>query len=453
FPLWALKTLTGSLKEIDLSIGVLEVLIRTVDRELSEERIKNAVELLERVQGSLKPLLKREKLKEGFIKWLKSLEEVKVEDDEVEDVIVYLYKNMQEEVALWEEDKVIIKLKDWARLKEKSITEREFISLLERVFNVESSKTQEELREKIKGRINQLGYPLWLLRYVLRAEIGKALDNINRFIKTDFKLAEDNLKDILQDLRPYETLLSTNLSSDVLKQGLYLWLGEKHISNIDVDVFTSYLKVNLPKEPYQWEEKDLEDSLKEYEFLKKLSEIFNVDFSLSLRNLKEEIKRKIQESPYPFWSFELVEDEEVRKIAEEIRKFLTFTYDLNLNAIEIEQLLDLIHKKENILKDVFGDYKAKELFLSWLKDILNFDENLLEVADEIRRKMPVEDYYWNKDRVENWIHKNLTNLISEKKKERIKEKIRTTQRDLREILIEIVDKYPQICNILEDLLK
>ncbi len=458
FPLWALKTLTEGLKEPDLkalihSINALGFLIRTVDRELGEERIKNIFKLLQQTQGSLKPLLKREKLKEGFIKWLKSLEEVKVEDDEVEEVIDYLYKNMQGEVGLWDEDKVIIKLKDWVRLKEKSITEREFISLLEKIFNVESSKTQEELREKIKGRINQLGYPLWLLRYVLRAEIGKALDNINRFIKTEFKLAEENLKEMLKDLRPYETLLSTNLSSDVLKQGLYLWLREKHISNIDVDVFTSYLKVNLSEEPYQWEEKDLEDSLKKYEFLKKLSEIFNVDFSLSLKDLKEEIKRKIQDSPYPFWSFELLEDEVVRKIAEELKKFLTPTYDLNLNAIEIEQLLDLIHKKENILKDAFGDYKAKELFLSWLKNILNFDEGLLEVADEIRRKMSVEDYYWNKDKVENWIHKSLANLISEKKKERIKEKIRTTQRDLREILIKIVDKYPQICNVLEDFLK
>lgn len=453
FPLWALKALTGGLEGIDLSIKMLEFLIKAVDRELKEDVLKKYVQLLEQVQDSLKPLLNREKLKEGFAKWLKSLEEVKVEDDEVEEVIEYLYKNMQEEVALWEEDKVIIKLKDWERLKEKSITEREFISLLERIFNVESSKTQEELREKIKERINQLGYPLWLLRYVFKAEIGKALENINRFIKTEFRLAEDNLEEMLKDLKPYETLLSTNLSSDVLKDGLYLWLREKHISNIDVDVFTSYLKVNLPKEPYQWEEKDLEDSLKKYELLKKLSGIFNVDSSLPLRDFKEVIKRKIQDSPYPFWSFELIEDEEVRRIAEEIRKLLTSSYDLNLNTVEIERLLDLIYEKEDILKDVFVDYKAKELFLSWLKDILNFDEDLLEVADEIRRKMPGEDYYWNKDRVENWIHKNLTNLISEKKKEKIKEKIKTTQRDLREILIEIIDKYPQVCNILEDILK
>lgn len=451
FPLWSLKSFGKEEKSLNLSLEVLDFLI-SKEKYLNENIIERSINLLKMNQTNLKPLLNKDKLKEGFVIWLKSLEEVKIEDEEVEEVIGYLRKNMQEEVVLWKEDKVIIKLKDWEKIREKTKNEREFISSLEEIFNIQTSKTQEDLREKIKARINDLGYPLWLLRYVLRVEIGEALKNIEDFIKRERKLSEEILKESLENIRPYESLLSKNLSTDVLKEGFSQWVKEKSVFNIDLDSFYSYLKANLNKDPYQWGEKDLEDTLRKYEFSKKLSEVFDVDLANSITELRENIKKKVQDSLYPFWSFSLLEgDEEYVELVEEIINFLTSIHNLDIS--EIERLSKMINRKGNSLKEAIKEQRSKELFLKWLEDILGFNENVDEIADEVRRSMSAEDYYWNKDKVENWIRRNLGNLISERKKERVKEKIKTTQKDLREILIELIDKYPQICSILEDILK
>lgn len=52
-----------------------------------------------------------------FKKWLKSIEGIEISSEDIEEVIDYIRKNMQEEVASWTEGKVREKVKDW-KLKE-----------------------------------------------------------------------------------------------------------------------------------------------------------------------------------------------------------------------------------------------------------------------------------------------------------------------------------------------
>jgi hypothetical protein len=57
--------------------------------------------------------LKEEKIKQGFDVFLKDIESVNITKAEIDEVVQYLYQNMQEEIASWEDEKVESKVKDW----------------------------------------------------------------------------------------------------------------------------------------------------------------------------------------------------------------------------------------------------------------------------------------------------------------------------------------------------
>jgi len=451
-PVWSLKELAQNNKGILLAIGAIDYIIKTLDRDLLEDKIRSILDILKYTKIDLKLLLNPKSFKEGFAKWLKSLDDIGVEDGDIEEIIEYLSRNMQEEVAYWTEDKVRLKLKDWKIERDKNKYELEFVRTLKEIFKLESVQTQIELKDLLRKYIDQtLGYPLWILKKVIGIEdINRAIKSIEDFVRTDYKLSQDQIRSLLDDLKPYKDLISANLKPNIIEQGLSQWLKERNIPEKDINDCLEFIRNNIKNPPHLWEEKDLEECLIRFEFTQNIMSIFNIEDVNNVEDLRHRIKDRVHSFLYPFWSFELIENPELTEAIRDLHKFILSNIPYPVE--HIKNLSDKLKKNFGLLKDTINDRMARDLFIHWLKGILGFEDELINIAEEIRRKMPTEEYYWNKDRVENWIYNNFKTLISEKKKERLREKIKSTDKDLKTILLEIIDKYPQIISDLEVLL-
>ena len=64
-------------------------------------------------------IIKKEEAESLFGEWLKQIENVDISDTEINEVIEYTKTNMQEEVASWSEDKVVLKVYKWRLEKDK----------------------------------------------------------------------------------------------------------------------------------------------------------------------------------------------------------------------------------------------------------------------------------------------------------------------------------------------
>ena len=117
FPIYVFKFAENINENMKNAIDTIFNIIQSTDSELTYEKIKEYLKTIENVRYELFILIDRENPKDLFIKWLKSIEGVKISSEEIEGVIEYIKRNMQEEVASWIEDKVREKVKDWDREK------------------------------------------------------------------------------------------------------------------------------------------------------------------------------------------------------------------------------------------------------------------------------------------------------------------------------------------------
>jgi hypothetical protein len=85
--------------------------------------------------------------KTGFNKYLKSIEVVNIQDNEVEEAIDFLTKHLEETVGLWTETEVYDKLKDWRMNKDNEEKKRREEEELKK-------QEEEELRKKEEERQN-----------------------------------------------------------------------------------------------------------------------------------------------------------------------------------------------------------------------------------------------------------------------------------------------------------
>lgn len=112
FPLWSIKHLqiNDNLKK---TVDEIFVLTKTPDSEIGYEDVKRVLGYIKSNELDLELNLKEEKIKQGFDVFLKGIESVNITQAEIDEAVQYLYQNMQEEIASWEEEKVKSKVKDW----------------------------------------------------------------------------------------------------------------------------------------------------------------------------------------------------------------------------------------------------------------------------------------------------------------------------------------------------
>jgi len=458
-PMWSLIYLPYISEDVKQAIKAIDELNRSVDKELSEDRIKKICELIKKVKTDLRLIMKKEKAEEGFKKWLKNYKDIRIDENEIEEVKEYLYKNLQEEVALWNEDKVYIKIKEWMIEKEEERHKMNLVRSICDLFNLQNINNFQKLREEIKNFINnELGYPLWTIKYILKIEeIHNIIEFIENFIKNDIEPSRDQVERFLRLLELRKNMLCVNLDSEIAKQGIHEWLKINHktIDNDYVNIYLEFLKASLNKEPYNWEEKDLQDYIIYFEFQKLLAELFDINANCirTPEDLKLKIKSQIVDKTYPFWAIGLTSDEEVNKIIERLSNYITSNTSYSLE--EIENLYKSLKVNLEKINSIWKPSEIEKLYHYWLREILGIEGDITKLVSEIKRRMNNEEYYWKKDKVENWVRKNqgsLIMLIFEEKKEKILEKIKNTDKDLREILIQLLEDYPQIIAKLDELL-
>ena len=458
YPIWSLKSYVRNDREIERSIDVILLLSMTIDREITEENIKKFFYSLSLKKTDLGALLSPQKLKEGFKKWVEEKLEREITEEDFDNLMGFLRENMQEEVGLWMENKVELKLKDWEAYISREKTEREFIKLISRIFDLGEINNLEDLKREVRDKINNLGFPLWTLKYAFNIEeMRKALNDIDNFIR-DIPVNSETLTEFLNNIRPYATLIYSSLTFEMVKQGLKIFLKERYSLNLDLDSFIPYLKNRINKEPYLWKEEDLERALREYNISKTLGRIFDIDKVLPIEELKTDIKRKIEDLSYPFWTLELTEDG--KGIFSHMEKFLRSPYIPPIE--ELESILNDLSKEK--VREFLREDKLKELSIRWLENQFKEhfklktpleDYKLNAILEEMRRGIRSEDFYWNRNAVENWIYKNedLRNEIFKNIQEKIRQKIISSDKDLKEVLLKIIEEYPQVCITLEEYLE
>lgn len=460
-PIWSLKYLPQQNEGVTIAIKTIEYLSKSIDKELSEENVIKYLQLFKNVKTDLKLILKKEKVKEGFKNWLLTQQkEVKINEEEIEEVIDYLYKHMQEEVALWDEKNVLLKLKDWAKEKDKERYKIEFINNLCNIFNLQKRDNIQELREDIKNYINNnLRYPLWSIKYVLKLdEINHIINFLEEFIRSNKDPSQEDIINFSNLLPTCEKILYLNLNPETAEKGIQELLktnSKKLLDNNEINDFLDFTRENLKKDIYLWEEKDLKNSLTLYEFLKLIAELFNIDknYIKIPDDLKIKIKNQVTNKIYPFWAVGLIDDNEVKKTTEELSYYITS--DKNYSLTDIESLYQMLENNKEKIKSIWESTQIEKLYKEWLREILKTTEDVSKIVSEIKAKIRNEDYYWKKTVVENLILKekeNLIRILNKEKKEKIAQKIKNTNRDLREILVKLIDKYPQIISDLEELL-
>lgn len=461
YPIWALKTRIKGNDKMSTAIDTLFYLNKSADSDIGEEDAKKFYEILSLTRNHISSILTESDLKEGFKRWAANkLGQDKITQEEFESLMAFLRENMQEEVGLWEEDKVELKLRDWILNMTKEEKKRDFIRIISKIFGLEHIENLENLKVEVRNKINALGFPLWTLKYVFNIEeIKKAIDDIENFVKLNIPLNSETINDLLNDIRLYENLIGFNLTPEMAKKGLSYWLKTKCSSSADLNSFIEYARNRIEKDPYLWEEDDLEDVLKEFNFSKTLGDIFGINTVLSLDNLRANIKNKISSLLYPFWMIELTDDG--KSAFDSIKKFVLSIYPPPLN--ELEAILNDIDEKKT--RELLSHEKLKTLCNEWLDNWIreNFkisvsieSKQLDRIMEETRRKMPSEEFHWNRDAFENQINKNeeLRKTIFKNRQEEMKMKIATADnKNLKEILLSLIDEYPEICIKLEEYLK
>ena len=454
YPTWSLNYLPLNKEWIEKLTKGLYFLVVTPDKEIHEDGIKTLLELFKKYLHEFRLLLKKEKFKEGFESWLKNIESLNVTEENLVEILKYLKENMQEEIALWQEEKVELVLKEWEREKIRKQGKRNFISSLKKIFHIKDVENVLELREKIRGRIDkEIKYPLWIFCYSINLSyLSKTIKDIDFFVKSENEFNSAILGEYAKSLLIAEKILSVNLNEKVGKESFINWT-KKMGENLKID-FIEFIRINLNKEVYRWSEEDLLKLIEKYKFIKTLETLFDFGKVNNLEELKGELLNWLEEGGFPFWAFLInVENEEVLNILNKILEI--FKQNLIPPQEEAEELVKKINLYQKEIKNIFTKNNAEEGFRQWLtKEMKLRERDLEDIKAKTKHKMKKEEYYFNKEKVESFVHKFvIPEILSKDRKRKIIEKLNKSNKDAKEILLKLLDKYPEIYNWIEEFLE
>ena len=191
FPIWAFKYTENINENTMKAIDAIFELVQSIDRELTYEKIRDYLNAIEKVRYDLDILIDRENPKELFKKWLESIEGVEISSADIEEVIEYIRKNMQEEVASWTEDRVREKVKDWytkklknqiKELKQTKVSDETKMSTSQ--YDESPFTIFEEKKKNIKQQIeNYSAEKLRVILIKLIDEHPEIIETIEKYLK------------------------------------------------------------------------------------------------------------------------------------------------------------------------------------------------------------------------------------------------------------------------------
>ena len=113
YPIWSLKYYAEG-KNIAMAIDELLKLIYNSTNEIDVKLISGVLDKIKEYRFELKLALKPENFGVGFLTFLQGVDEgISITDANFSEVADYLLSNMQEEIGLWKEDNVKLKVYQW----------------------------------------------------------------------------------------------------------------------------------------------------------------------------------------------------------------------------------------------------------------------------------------------------------------------------------------------------
>lgn len=452
YPIWSLKYYKESDEHIGSLVECIIYLIKIKEKDVNQEEIRKIYQILDLFKEKLRNMLNKEVLKQGFCNFVKNIENVEFNEDDLSDLMEFLKQNMMEEVKFWDITKVESKIKDWHIQKDKTKLERDFIKLIESIFSISNSSSIQELRINLRNIINKdLKIPVRFLSYIFdREDIKNSIMNLDNFINEDQKYDSDTLTEIYETIVSNSTILSQNINKNILKDSFLSYLKQKYNMNDDLsNKFYLYFVDNFEKDFYNFNDDSIELEFEKFNFIRAISSIFKISNFKSFEELIIAIKNKIYESNYPFWINELSNDNRMKVITEIIIDVI------KTRKIPEASIMNNFCKTYNDLSKlpfkIIDNIENEKIFLDWLKQELGikYPEEVVKAA---RRNLSNENYYLDKVIVENWIRKNGSYFIPDDIKEQVKEKIRKTDKNVKEILLKMIDNHKEIINWIEDYL-
>ena len=185
YPIWSLKYCAEG-KNITVAIDELLKLIYNPSNDIDVKLISGVLGKINDYRYELKLALKHENFKSGFLTFLQSVDDrISITNENFSEVTDYLLSNMQEEIGLWKEDEVKLKVYQWHTRKNQSAsnpipsnkpeasqkpdasiptitTEREKIIFKVRNFNL----GEQELKNRIVKMIEENPYFSQLLSLI-----------------------------------------------------------------------------------------------------------------------------------------------------------------------------------------------------------------------------------------------------------------------------------------------
>lgn len=180
FPIWVFKFAENIYESLTKAVDTIFELVQSIDKELTYDKIRNYLNTIENVRYDFEILIERENPYELFKKWLKCIEKVDISSEEdINEVIEYIKKNMQEEIASWTEDKVRDKVKDWymEKLKENQLK-------LEKQLNLKQTTNEPSQGNNIEN----------IQQKIIDSPSTEKIENIKKRI---LEISEKNIKEIL----------------------------------------------------------------------------------------------------------------------------------------------------------------------------------------------------------------------------------------------------------------
>ncbi|MDP2835756.1 MAG: hypothetical protein Q8N97_02095 [Methanobacteriaceae archaeon] len=113
YPIWIFKFSRNINLNAENAIDTIFKIIKSVDEELTDKKISEYLDKIELAKYDLDLILNQKNYREFFVKWINDIKSIDLAPSDYDELILYIKKNMQEEVGSWTENKTREVLKDW----------------------------------------------------------------------------------------------------------------------------------------------------------------------------------------------------------------------------------------------------------------------------------------------------------------------------------------------------
>jgi len=460
-PVWVLKYV-DELKRLDdvkqnatnAIIAVIDKLVSSPDTELNQESISSFYKLLQVFEPILAEALNIEKLNRAFEEWLQQQTDVAtVLPEDVPHVREYLTRNMQEIVAFWKEDKIIVQLQKWEQEKEASEKEKQLAKIIGKIFRLqEDSPEVETTLKSVRQRINnEIGYPIWLFKYFYNdKDFIEAVMALNTLVVNEGSSDMFDYGKYVSLLSGKEDVLASNFSPIVGSKALNIWAQQCN-SDAAVNVGQNLVRL-VGGEVWRITQDRLRETLNIQDFLLTTARLFGLESVSTMTDLNSGIQEWLDSVGYPYWFFEkIAQDSSLKTLLSDIADVVRRTGS-KPDPEHLSNLSKRIKTHQSELKALLTPESAKSYMKSMLEGSFGLsdldDSTITQLLTEVRRDLKDTDFYWNEDKFNGQLKPRIDVLKAERKKNKLKETIENGSRDLKEVMLRLIEQYPEVCEWL-----